>query len=291
MESNPSTDLLSLRNRSSADEAHVFARLRPCNDESRRAFDELVKMIIESQGKFEHLRKFLHVDTRSEGDGSARSIDSDDVLLNPEFSSESLPSTGTFTFNLKMLPHNVQEGWWLGTGYGQPSGQEIDILLAPPTEEWGIAQRHARIYINEQSSRFILDARHSVVLGENGKRKTLYAKSHILEDKDLLTIGTCGYTFEYTSAGLEVFHQQILNFIRDERVPVRGCPIPSSVGEPTRVGRYFCTPTIVGKGTFGKVFAGWSPKGTSVAIKQFSRPVGHVIRRHLEIMHQVGHHV
>ena len=150
-------------------------------------------MFNESPGKFEHSRKFLHLDTRSEGDGSARSLDSDDVLLNPEFSSQSIPQCGKFTFNLTKPPHILREGWWLGSGCDRPSGQEIDIQLAPPTKEWGIASKHARIYIDEQSPQFILEARHSVVLGRNGGTKPLYAESHTLKNGDLLTIGNCGY--------------------------------------------------------------------------------------------------
>lgn len=171
----------------------MLASLSPWNEWSRGAFDVLANMFNESPGKFEHSRKFLHLDTRSEGDGSARSLDSDDVLLNPEFSSQSIPQCGKFTFNLTKPPHILREGWWLGSGCDRPSGQEIDIQLAPPTKEWGIASKHARIYIDEQSPQFILEARHSVVLGRNGGTKPLYAESHTLKNGDLLTIGNCGY--------------------------------------------------------------------------------------------------
>ena len=97
--------------------------------------------------------------------------------------------------------------------------------------------------------------------------------------------------FQYNAARLEVLHRQILIFIRDERAPVRGRPVPSSVGVPRWIGKWLRTPRSLGEGTFGRVFAGWSPKKTAVAIKVFSQPVKREIRRHQEIMGRIGYHV
>lgn len=34
--------------------------------------------------------------------------------------------------------HQPKDGWWLGTGCGPSSGGDIDLQLAPPTQELGI---------------------------------------------------------------------------------------------------------------------------------------------------------
>ena len=269
----------------------VFAWLRPHGDIACEAFDASVNTTIKNKQQYRHERQFLH---RSSRECRSRSVYTED-------GEEAKPSlynqwSGAFKFSLKVPPRYPTKGWYLGTNYGRNS-QEVDILLAPPQERWKsarIASKHARLLFHSESLRMTIEARHAVTITKNGTAVITQSGIHVIEHGELIQIGNCSYTFEYTSLySTQVFEQDLFRWMKkyDRSSRPNHLLSPHSVGEPRSLGRYYCSPSAFAKGTFGKVSAGWALNGSAVAIKVFKEPKKEVVEAHQKLMHDIGHQV
>ena len=283
------------------DDEDAFALLRPVSPSAQSAFNESISAIIEDvdgSSVYKHCRKFVYAEW---GTARAASVfteveDTETEVL--DSNSVPLRWNGAFKFSLRELQHEGKSGWCLGTsrGHSDSSVPEIDILLAPPTNAWaqrGIAGKHARLYFHKDSYRMVLEARHTVTLGNSG-RVVRNSQSQVLGDKDLVVIGDCTYCFEYTTHfQSEGFEAQLLRYIQQTCGPqwaINRLLSPASVGAPLPVGTYFRSPSAFAQGTFGQVAVGWGHDGAAVAVKVFKTPQKLSIDLHQEVMQIIGAH-
>ncbi|KAI4256236.1 MAG: hypothetical protein L6R42_006341 [Xanthoria sp. 1 TBL-2021] len=206
--------------------------------------------------------------------------------------------TGAFGLCLRNLPRNPAQGWCLGTNCARTSSNEVDLLLAPPLHyrtETQIAGHHATLSLHTQSCRIVVQARHTITVGRNGAKAYRNPESVLLEPGEIVFIGNCAYTFEYTEYFETVaFKQEITQYMRnhhDSMWSMNKYISPGSVGVPTALGNYNCSPRAFNQGTFGKISAGWNRSGGTVAIKIFKDPKKSEIQSHVELMKIIGQHV
>ena len=167
----------------------AFALLRPFNNNARDTFDATVNLIMEDMTNLEYFRQFLHLDGRVPNSGSFYTEDEDDGSSS---GSDKTQWSGAFLFSLSLLPSHAPN-WFLGT---DQIPQKNDILLAPSSSSWKklrIARRHARLYLHQESYRFMLEAHHCVTIGKNRARVLTKSHSHVLEHGELLIVGDCLY--------------------------------------------------------------------------------------------------
>lgn len=281
----------------SSDAGDVFAWLRPLNESAREAFNATVNGVIRHPTKFCHMRQFLHCDSRNKRAPSLFSEDGEHVG-DSDCVESAYQWNGAFKLSLRTLPRDPSKGWVLGTNRGRPSEEGIDLLLAPPTKVWAtlrIAGRHARLFIHEESCRIVVDAQHTVTLGRNGATISNRSAPYSLEDGELIVIGDCAYTFQYSPTfNTPSFEQDLVRYMRDHCNPqwtIHKLLTPSSVGNPISLGNYHLSPSAFAQGTFGKVSAGWDGNGAAVAIKSFKNPKASEIKAHIELMKYIGDHV
>lgn len=279
------------------DEKDVFARLLPLNRLACEAFDAVVNSTVEDLSRPNHFRRFLNAETRGTRARSVFTGDGD-APDDPDPCSENYQWTGAYELSLKILPHNPEKGWYIGTNRGQPEDSEIDILLAPSTSKWAkfrIAGKHARLFLHKESCRVMLEARHTVTVGRNGAMTFTNSTSHVLEQEELISIGDCMYTFTYTEFfKSSLFEKELSQFMKEYYDPqwaINKLLSPASVGEPISLGRYYCSPSSFAQGTFGKVTAGWTGDGVAVAIKHFKNPKESEVNLHRKNMRHIGNHV
>ena len=183
-----------------ASQSEIFAWLSPLNPTACGAYDAMISTTIENPQKYRHLHKFLRINSdRTKRAGSVFSEDEKTADQSDEFL-KTFQWTGAFQFSLNTLPSNPSKGWYLGTNRGRASGEEVDIMLAPPSAEWknlGIAGKHARLFIHPESCRMVLEARHMVTIGRNGATIFSRSSTHVLEQGEMINIGDCVYVFEY----------------------------------------------------------------------------------------------
>lgn len=271
-------------------EDSVFAWLRPFDQEAGDAFDATVNAIIKNSEKFQHFRQFLHlhgekvqragsVFTEDEEDGNSKELEGNEQWK------------GAYKFSLESTRNDLTS-WRLGS---QCLAERTDILLAPgdPLKKTRIAYRHARMYINRDSYRMMIEARHTVTIGRNLATPITNMKSQVLEHGDHVTIGACKFIFEYTdfftTSTFQTNLQRILN--RKGSKSLNQYLTPATVGVPVLIGNYFCSPSAFAQGTFGKVSAGWTREGSTVAIKHIKKPDKAEVLSHMEIMEYIGAHV
>ncbi|KAF7510562.1 hypothetical protein GJ744_006408 [Endocarpon pusillum] len=129
-------------------------------------------------------------------------------------------------------------------------------------------------------------------LPKNGTAVITRSGTHVLEHGELIQIGNCSYTYEYTSLhSTKVFEQDLFRWMKEyysSPLP-NGLLSPHTVGEPRSLGRYYCSPSTFAKGTFGKVSAGWALNGSAVAIKFFKDPKKEAVEAHQKLMEDIGH--
>ncbi|KAI4284778.1 MAG: hypothetical protein L6R38_001178 [Xanthoria sp. 2 TBL-2021] len=205
---------------------------------------------------------------------------------------------GAFGLSLENLPRNPAQGWCLGTSCAPTSSAEVDLLLAPPLyrrTETQIAGHHATFNLHTQSCRIVVQARHTVLVGRNGPKAFRSPEFVLLQPGEIVFIGNCAYTFEYTEYFETVtFKQHVTRFMRQHHYSMWSMNkyiSPGSVGHPTQLGNYFCSPRAFNQGTFGKISVGWNKNGGTVAIKTFKDPKEAEIRSHVELMKTIGQHV
>ena len=269
----------------------VFAWLRPVSDLAREAFSASINSVLKDPQKYQHNRRFLHIDHRRV---QARSPYSEDES-GPE--DEPLQWSGAFKFSLKILPLQPTLGWYLGTSRGRQP-QEVDLLLAPPIARWEsqrIAGRHLRLFFHDQSCRMMLDPRHSVIIPKDGVSVINQSKMRVIENGDFFQIHHCLYVFEYTDLiSTSRFQQDLVQFMRDQRGlrwSLNELLSPAKTAQPVSLAGHWCSPSAFAQGTFGKVCAGWAQDGRPVAIKVLKEPRQRELDQHQRIMRKIGHHV
>jgi hypothetical protein len=159
----------------------------------------------------------------------------------------------------------------------------------------GVAGKRARLFFHKESCRVVLEARHTVTIGRNGATIFTQSASRVVEDEELIMIGNCAYTYEYTPFfASSSFERDISRYMKEYCEPewsLNKLLSPSSVGKPISLGNYYYSPMAFAQGTFGKVSAGWDKDGAAVAIKHFKAPKESEISSHLTIMRHIGKHV
>ncbi|KAL8651928.1 MAG: hypothetical protein Q9210_002983 [Variospora velana] len=131
-------------------------------------------------------------------------------------------------------------------------------------------------------------------VGRNGAKAFRHPESFLLEPGEIVFLGNCAYTFEYT----EFFHsgafkQALTQYMREYHGSLWSMNkyiSPGSVGVATALGNYFCSPIAFNQGTFGKISAGWDKSGGTVAIKVFKNPKKSEIHSHVKLMESIGQH-
>ncbi|MCJ1402227.1 hypothetical protein MMC11_005447 [Xylographa trunciseda] len=277
----------------------AFALLRPINAPAQDAFDESMNAIVENvSGNSNHYVKFMYAQRGPARCASVFTEAEGTDIEEPDGQSASLRWNGAFRFSLQKLPQNRNSGWYIGTSLGHSDSiiPGVDVLLAPPTIIWqqrGIAGRHARLYLHEDSYRMVLEARHTVTVG-NIDKVIRDSQSQVLCDKDLVVIGDCTYSFEYTdhfqSVEFEAQFLQYIQQIRGSQWTINKLLSPASVGAPLPVGTYFRSPSAFAQGTFGQVAVGWAHDGAAVAIKVVKKPSKFNIESHQRVMQIIGAH-
>ena len=276
----------------------VFAWLKPINPVACEAFNDVVNAMVEDSTMYTHTRQFLqanpNVSTRAVSVFTDSTDDGDDGG-----SSQRKPQwSGSFKLSLKLLPFVSGEGWSIGTGHRLPAGEEVDIMLAPPSKRWtkSIAAKHARFLFHKDSGRLILEARHRIKLsGVNGADVITNTTTRALERGHFISIDNCLYAFEYTDLmKSEGFLNELSGFMKAHHGSAWALPstLCSALGgDHITLGDYTCTPGAFAKGAFGEVGAGWARDGSTVAIKRFKTPNEKSLTTHEEMMHYIGDHV
>ncbi|KAL8700669.1 MAG: hypothetical protein Q9201_005324 [Fulgogasparrea decipioides] len=277
------------------DENEVFAWLRLVDGTARRAFDKTVNTVIKHAPKFDHFRQFLHCDYRQDRSQSAFTKDGDSIYDQP--SATLYQWAGAFALRLTCLPHDPVQGWCMGTNHGRSPSKEVDLLLAPPTYDWTktrILGHHATLKLHPESCRVSLHAKHTTTITRHGIKAFRHPESYVLEHGEIIIMGDCAFTFEYTDFfHSHSFEQDLTQYMREYHHPqwiINKYISPGSVGLPTVIGDYYCSPSAFDQGTFGKVSAGWTRSGGPVAIKTFKNPKKSEIYSHKELMEYIGRH-
>ena len=278
----------------------AFALLRPVSSTAQNAFNASINYILKhaQQSDEEHYRQFLHAKRAIPRAPSIYSETEDASAEEYHAEPASKHWNGAFKFSLRKSPRDAKAGWYLGVrdGKSRPPHQGVDLLLAPPTREWigkGISESHARLYFHPESYRMVLQARHTVVVGHI--RKTIRnSQIEVLNDPDLIVLDNFVYSFEYTSHFRSPeFEAELSDYLKKFYEPQRTINkllSPVSIGAPTTLGKYYCSPKAFAQGTFGEVIAGWTRDGSSVAIKHFKNPNERKIQAHEELMQIIGEH-
>lgn len=283
------------------DLSDVFALLRPLDGPATEAFAATVNAVIKNSSTYNHHRQFLRLHDRAHRAHSTFTEDEEDGDAGAHRPPLSLTDEelrlGSFKLRLQAPPSRPAQGWYLGTARGQSSVEDIDILLAPPTDKWThmkIAAKHARLFIHSNSCRIVLEARHSIIIASNGV-KTLRQSTQVLEHGELFKIGQCLYSFEYTPFfNTSEFATDLAKYMRQHHQPrwqPHACFTPGSVGEPRMLGGFYYSPHGIAQGSFGRVTAGWASDGSAVAIKFFKEPTEQTFKKHVRLMERIGNHV
>ena len=180
---------------------NVFACLHPLHGPASDAFDAVVKAVILESSKFQHHRRFLHLEEHPARESSVFTEDEHEDGRAAAKAIDRSQKTGSFQLSLTILPHKPAEGWYLGTSRGRSSAEEVDLLLAPPTGRrtpQDVAGRHARLFLHPESCRVVIEARHTVTLTRSGATTLSQLKQQVIQHNELVKIGECLYTFEYT---------------------------------------------------------------------------------------------
>lgn len=262
----------------SLDKKDVFAWLRPLNQLACQAFNATVNVVIKHSPDFDHFHQFLHCDSRQD---RAQSVFTDDGdSSHHQSSAPTYQRAGAFGLCLAHLSHNPARGWCIGTNRARSSSGEVDLLLAPPNDhrmKVEIAGNHARLALHTQSCRISLEAKHTVTIGRNGAKSFRQPETHVLEHGEIVLIGACAYTFQYTDYYFSsAFGQDVTQYMRRYCEPLWSMNeyiSPSSVAPPILLGNYYCSPRASAQGTFGKISAGWSESGGAAAFKTFKNSI------------------
>ncbi|KAI9674949.1 MAG: hypothetical protein M1817_001355 [Caeruleum heppii] len=249
----------------------VFALLRPTNSNARTAFDAALNTVIKRGVEYRHLRQFFLAKRRPNSPASTFSE------IDTGFDLESSPPMwiGSYKLSLETLPRDPSVGWLMGTGRYAGGDGETDLLLMPPTDKWtneGIAGKHAIVSFHPESSRILIQARHSMTLGLGAQTVTGSQSRH------------------FHSPAFATNLTRFLKLYRNKESFQNPLLSTASVGQPVSLGNYFCSPSAFAQGSFGRVTAGWTREGKTVAIKQFKKAVSSVIREHVRMMEHIGHH-
>ena len=273
----------------------VFAWIRPLSDDAQKAFNATANLVIKHAPDFDHVRPFLHCDARQH---RSQSVFSEDDDAAPDPSSQNPQWNGAFGLRLTHLPGDPLQGWRMGSQMAEDSTKLVDLLLVPPKKRWKklkIASHHATLRIHPDSCRISLEARHLTIVTRNGIRKFRNSESFLLENGEIICLGNCTYTFEYTtyfrSAAFDDALKQCMRRCHGAQWFMNEHIAPSSVGLPVPLGQYYCSPSAFGEGTFGKISAGWTQSGELVAIKTFKQPRRSQVDSHEQLMNSIGKHV
>ncbi|KAI9826773.1 MAG: hypothetical protein M1826_006568 [Phylliscum demangeonii] len=275
----------------------VFARLLPLHGPASDAIDAVVKIVILEPSKFSHHRRFLHIE---EGPFRESTVFTEDEREDDRAATEAvrrIQKTASFQLSLTTLPTNPAEGWYLGTSRGRSSTEDVNLLLAPPTGRRmrrDVAGRHARLFLHLESCRVVVEARHTLTLGRRGTTALSHLAQQVIQPYEMIKIGECLYTFEYTDFfSTPTFDEQLSAYMKKychSTWAAHQHVSPRSVAEPRELGNYYFSPRAIAQGTFGRVVAGWAKNGSAVAIKQFKNPRREKYDAHLRMMGKIGRH-
>lgn len=278
------------------DKDEVFAWLRPLSDNAQEAFDATVNAVLKHPAEYDYFRHFLHCDSRQD---RSQSIITEDGNANHD-PSPIAPYRwrGAFGLRLTYPPNNPIEGWYMGTNHARNATNKVDLLLLPPSKQQKktrIAGHHATMRFHKECCRISLQARHTIKICRNGVQAFRQSESILLEPGEVVFIGDCAYTFEYTDYfHSAAFDQALTLYMRNFHQSLWSMNkhiSPGSVGLPSKLGNYYCSPRAFAQGTFGKISAGWTQSGATVAIKTFKNPNEYDLRSHMQLMEFIGEHV
>ena len=275
----------------------VFAQLLPINASACEAFHDAVEAIRNTPNLYRHANGFLRA--REESARAVSVFTEDDEASNLAQSTEeaSQPSpkvwSGGYVLSLRTPPRTPTEGWALGTG------NDVDILLAPPVQKWKMrrmAASHARLRFHPESRCITVQARHTVTISAASQPHTFSSSaSRVINDGQVLIIGDCIYQFRYTEVVKEnVFAEELSRWMADHHgIWSVGQKLltPISGADQMTLGVFTFSPGCFAQGTFGQLAAGWSSDGAAVAVKRFKEPNHGKLVSHRKIMDHIGNHV
>lgn len=302
-----------------------FASLVPRSPLAKRAFSEAVDFIWNNRPKYAHAARSMRLLGKvSDEDGSGDEENNSGDALKRSVKKPRLWD-GYYAFNFGMeppakasekaldttsdkplpqapyqAPHNERRGWRAGTGYRKSKQGVLDLLLAPPTQEWSdrrVAANHFLLSFSTTCEQLMVEAERLVTLGRDDvKRGTPY----ILEDGDTMGVGDCLYLYEFAPPSEFPYHDahftsymwQVHKHSR-RKGDINAPRAPSTVTHVVKLEKgYSFVGGSFSKGGFGKIHAGYRKRGgIMVAIKQFinSEHVG--LQTHKELMDLVGNNV
>ncbi|MCJ1237842.1 hypothetical protein MMC14_005829 [Varicellaria rhodocarpa] len=208
-----------------ASSGKVFALLRPANAAARKAYDATLKVAADHPTRFGYANRYVQSEPGPVGAESGSAIGDDEDVL--EF--------GSFKFSLDISPSRPWNGWYLGIGWGDYRCEGMllerpfrvaDILLGPPTvdsQSLGLEKEHARIFLDPESGRVVLEARHSLTIGRDVTKNIQDSAHHVLEHNEQISIGDCVYVFEHTNFfNHPTFRDDLSVFLKAQALP----PLP-----------------------------------------------------------------
>ena len=269
----------------------VFANLRPFGEPACKAFDVVGNWIEANPTQSTNARQFFnaqHVSKRATSESLEEIVEST-ARLAREW-------VGTYQLRLNQLS-TKRLHWILGSGSDEID-RPADLLLAPPSANCAkprIAYNHAILSFNQDTSRVMLQARHTVMVCSRGAQALRGPEARVIEHDEVLMIGNCVYVFEFTDfAKTRTYEDALVEFMRKRHSSnwsINKHLLPVSVQDPIILGNYFCSPSTFAQGTFGKVAVGWTKGGRGVAIKTFKQPKKTEIATHVRQMKEIGEHV
>ena len=283
----------------------VFARLVPRNIEARRAFHGVAEGIQKGYHGAQHHRSFIDIASEkislaqecqqstaisreSDNEGEYAASSSSEPGVDTEATSPAAEEkvwTGSYIFNIKVLPQNPPVGWRLGAGRFKGGKDVVNpsagvvVLLERPPRHYGIKTIHARLSFDKQSGILLVKAHHDnphdiVLDGEAFGTRDFRALSLRMS---ILRLGKLEYDFVFTLApnslpeaiyqkGLEDHFRQ---YLETEPPLSATSATPSDNNTVHRKG--WILKGALGRGSFGTVSAASNSRAQVVAFKTMAR--------------------
>jgi hypothetical protein len=269
--------------------ANSFATLTPANNQAKVAFHEVYDYFrqhgeappcfsVEPHQEFHRDIFLLRLRDSSNYDGEEASdtpTDPDTDLEENELRPLGLLWTGRYTFALESPPSRPSRGWVLGRGR---QDTPVDVQLTINRPHYEVRGFHALLNIHTSTGYlWICRATGSIGLeltvdGQDVGRGQRFALN---QTPMRIRIGRCEYIFEYTEyARSSTFKRQQRDYmtrhlnILTESINLSLTPTPNP--KSRKIGDWTLGISL-GKGTFGKVFAGTNMQNEIVAIKIVER--------------------
>ncbi|KAG8530569.1 uncharacterized protein KY384_005072 [Bacidia gigantensis] len=282
---------LFLRRMAAFDQDQVFLKIIPRNAASHEAFDRALRAALQDKA-FHHAQSYMMAVTKDNRGHNAAANQS--IAASPRREENRVRWAGGYVFTMGAAPKNPKEGWIMGSG--GPIA-DVDVLLTPPGPKYrdmGMEARHFALKLAPDSGRFVIVAKHPVILAsQNGKILTP-GMTHALKYKDTIVINDFAYTFEFQELTSQPRFQGYLEFTLKEQAG-KGAVInrhmtPGSVVATRRIGQYRAAQKDFARGTYGKIFAAWDDQGDTFAIKMTAYDTKAEVKDHESLMEYIGKH-